>query len=635
MKKIKFISAIVLLSNLLSINSNAATPIRVVCVGNSITEGSGLSNAASEAYPVLLKNLLGSNYEVMNAGVGGKTMFKRASAATYWAVPQYALAKEYNPDIVFIALGTNDSKPQNWTLYKSEFYSDYASMISEFRQNGRDPHIFVCIPPPAFIDNFGITDSVIRGRIQPLIDSLCTNLKTSKLDLFHKMLPYGNYFSDGIHPDKNGHLIIAKLFYDAMTKPIAITAVNNPISKYNQTNNESITVSINNNNDTTLRNIPVIYQIDGGEKVREVIDSLPRHREVKYTFTKKSDFSQLREYAISVYTEMTNGQANDTIRVKTLNADKKTDLAILFSGDNGRIKIPHALGQTSALAMTIEAWIYPTAFKKNIYDGTVISKEESLKGYSLTVGATGQAAFSVYEKTQKQAIAPVGTLVLNKWQHLAGVYDGTSIKLYVDGKLVATTTTGTMNVSTNILCFGQTSNGSADRSFIGGIDEIRIWGKALTQQEIQAQNAYQLYGTETGLTAYYKMNDGFGATNSADSTAARRFGYMINLDVKHCWIPGAGLAPKQTINKIKDLKSNMGILICSNPVRDFVTVKLNRNDEDVRLIVTDMVGRVAMGRVYQSAGQDIKVNMQGFAKGVYLFTFQRGDRRETVKITVE
>ncbi len=81
---------------------------RVACVGDSITAGAGLSNPGESAYPAVLGQFLGPAYEVQNYGVSGSTL-SRDGDRPYVMTPQYAAARESLPQVVVIALGTNDS----------------------------------------------------------------------------------------------------------------------------------------------------------------------------------------------------------------------------------------------------------------------------------------------------------------------------------------------------------------------------------------------------------------------------------------------------------------------------------------------------------------------------------------------
>jgi hypothetical protein len=83
-----------------------------------------------------------------------------------------------------------------------------------------------------------------------------------------------------------------------------------------------------------------------------------------------------------------------------------------------------------------------------------------------------------------QSIGATPALVTNTWTHLATTYDGTSLKLYVNGTLRATKAqTGSMYVSSSPLKFG--GNAAWGEFFAGQLDEIRIYNRSLTQSEIQ------------------------------------------------------------------------------------------------------------------------------------------------------
>ena len=101
--------------------SSSADTIRVACIGNSITEGATLSTPLSDAYPALLNSQLGDSFDVNNYGVGGRVMLKNGDYPI-WDEVAFRRALEFDPDIVTIMLGTNDSKPWNWDclLYTSD-----------------------------------------------------------------------------------------------------------------------------------------------------------------------------------------------------------------------------------------------------------------------------------------------------------------------------------------------------------------------------------------------------------------------------------------------------------------------------------------------------------------------------------
>jgi lysophospholipase L1-like esterase len=176
--------------------------IRVACIGNSITIGSG----GATAYPQQLGQRLGSHYNVRNFGVSGTTMLRHGDFP-YWNEAAFLQAQDFDPHIIIISLGTNDSKPQN-RIYLNEYFSDYMDFIKTFRQNGRDPQIYVCNPPPVFVVH-DINATVIRDQICPLVDSVRAAANAFGINWQKALLSHGDLFPDGIHPDAVGYAMMA------------------------------------------------------------------------------------------------------------------------------------------------------------------------------------------------------------------------------------------------------------------------------------------------------------------------------------------------------------------------------------------------------------------------------------------
>ena len=197
---------------LLNVSVNAQSkPIRVACIGNSITAGSGAPS--DQSYPVQLGKLLGTHYDVKNYGVSGRTLLKKGDYP-YWKEQAFISAKEFEPQIIIIKLGTNDTKTQNW-IYKNEFFSDYMELIGEFRKGRVKPQIFIALPCPVFQTAYGIRDSIIRLVI-PIIDSVHKAAHTDLIDFNTPLLGYGSYFPDGVHPNGQGYSILAQIAKDAI-----------------------------------------------------------------------------------------------------------------------------------------------------------------------------------------------------------------------------------------------------------------------------------------------------------------------------------------------------------------------------------------------------------------------------------
>lgn len=106
--------------------------IKVACVGNSITAGAGIKNRDKDSYPMMLGQMLGKEYDVRNFGVSGRTMLQKGNS--YMKEKAYKQALDFQPDILIVKLGTNDTNPSFWK-YKSEYSKDMLTMLQAFRKN--------------------------------------------------------------------------------------------------------------------------------------------------------------------------------------------------------------------------------------------------------------------------------------------------------------------------------------------------------------------------------------------------------------------------------------------------------------------------------------------------------------------
>lgn len=203
-----------------------ARRVRVACLGNSITAGVGTTDLATKAYPAVLQSLLGDGYEVRNFGVSGATALRKGtdSGRPYWygLFGECQAAKDFNPDIVILKLGGNDSKGFNWQ-YGEEFAADYQELIDMFKYLPSLPKIYLCLPAKARVDDarkvFGIDEKVILEEVTPkVLDAAHANrLVTINLhDVYDG--EEAVCYSDNIHPTDRGAELIARRIYEVITR---------------------------------------------------------------------------------------------------------------------------------------------------------------------------------------------------------------------------------------------------------------------------------------------------------------------------------------------------------------------------------------------------------------------------------
>lgn len=188
--------------------------IRVACIGNSITYGSGISNRLKGNYPAQLGNLLGNDYWVSNFGVSGHTMLMKGDNP-YMKSSSWKEALSFNPNIVIIKLGTNDSKPKNWA-FKDDYEKDMQTMIDSLKNLSSKPKIYLSYPAKAYNQNFTINDSVIVNEVIPKIQKIAKKNKLTTIDMHAATDGHADLFPDGIHPNEKGAAIVAKTVSDVI-----------------------------------------------------------------------------------------------------------------------------------------------------------------------------------------------------------------------------------------------------------------------------------------------------------------------------------------------------------------------------------------------------------------------------------
>ena len=191
--------------------------VRVACIGNSITDGYGIGMSPVNGYPAVLQKKLGEGYLVKNFGVSARTMMNKGDLP-YMNELAWRDAKAFNPNIVVIKLGTNDSKTHNWVHGADEFRQSMQAMIDTLKALPSKPKIYLCSPIPAFKDSWSINDSVIVNGEMPIIKKLAKKNKCQFIDL-HTSYTYGDMMlKDGIHPNAKGAAKMADIIFDAIEK---------------------------------------------------------------------------------------------------------------------------------------------------------------------------------------------------------------------------------------------------------------------------------------------------------------------------------------------------------------------------------------------------------------------------------
>ncbi len=200
--------------------ANDTQPIRVACIGDSITAGRNVAEGLN--YPAQLQELLGAEFEVRNFGVGGAALI-RSGKPTVWSQADSIL--DYKPHVAVIALGTNDTvgAPRNHWSDIATFDADYQGLLMRLAHLPTKPRVFVCTPTAMVLSTPDL-DPERRAELttrKPRLQELCgrieklakrnARLNVRLIDLNRRFQDRTDLIAagDGVHPNEAGYAFLA------------------------------------------------------------------------------------------------------------------------------------------------------------------------------------------------------------------------------------------------------------------------------------------------------------------------------------------------------------------------------------------------------------------------------------------
>ena len=175
-----------------------------------------------------------------------------------------------------------------------------------------------------------------------------------------------------------------------------------------------------------------------------------------------------------------------TINGATRSASGKNGRALSFDGVNDFVSVPDATSLDLTTGMTLEAWVFPTA-QGNSRRTAILKEAPASFVYALYAkeNSNRPSAHVLVGGADLDVRGAQSSVPLNVWTHLAATYDGATLRLFVNGVQSATrAVTGSMANSTGLLKIG--GNAIWSEWFAGRIDDVRIYSRALSVPELQA-----------------------------------------------------------------------------------------------------------------------------------------------------
>ena len=203
-----------------------AAPVKVACIGDSITYGTALADRDNASYPAQLQKLLGEGYEVRNFGNPGRGIYLHSwrgkERRGYRYMPEHQAALAWQPDIVVCNLGIND----NGEFLKTElrkpgaFRDDYLALLADYQALPTKPKLYLWGKLAPLAPGQRFCGSPEPFLMQAAIREVAERTGARLIDMQEPLRPLLlTGFPDKIHPNAEGAKLIAETTARALKTP--------------------------------------------------------------------------------------------------------------------------------------------------------------------------------------------------------------------------------------------------------------------------------------------------------------------------------------------------------------------------------------------------------------------------------
>lgn len=329
----------------------------------------------------------------------------------------------------------------------------------------------------------------------------------------------------------------------------------------------------------------------------------------------------------SYWVASTNANGCESERVEVVVEVNAAATHLNFDGVDDYVNLGASLNTTldPLNTITVESWVKPaTNTGLGVIVGNYANPLGSQMQFLLRRDGTSYTFWINGTSGIFKVVEAINTVQLNTWQHVAGVWNGTDLKIYVNGVLSGTTTNVTDSsfvTSTNSTFIGNNQAGSPE-IFTGDIDEVRIWNIARSQTDINNLKDCEAM-SQPELIAYYKFNQGYdgvsntGITSLTDSAGSNN-GTLTNFALSGAtsnWKSGSPVTTGNTCTTLDNpsFEAVSNLKVYPNPSTGIFTIAAQEN---VTIEVYDIVGKVVAKKALNIGENSIDIS--NYENGMYL-----------------
>lgn len=431
---------------------------------------------------------------------GAKADFLTLPAST---LSSLNAAIQESPDIRYwgIALGTNDSQnlDPDVNLYQSRLETAIQTLLSDSKVP-----ILARIPDTDELEG-GMGTFTNKKIILQIVDQLNAEYRLIPGPDFYTRFHYNVLFENdtfidggGTHHTEPGALVTNQLWSETIIKSgiyqgLSVTPLPTPTPL--ATSLPSSTPI----NTPTLTATPIATATPTG-----VLTPTPTTTALPASLVAAYSFDSVVSNTVTDATG--KGHTGNLVNSPVFTSSGKNNGAIQFGQPNARIAINDTADLDLTTGMTLEAWVKPTS---NTSTWNTIIMKESTGNLAYTIYSRGDSQNVphgyIYAGGSEREVKDTTALTLNVWTHIALTYNGSQLKMYINGATpIVTSYSGSIATSSGQLSIGGNSVWPGE-IFSGVIDDVRIYNTALTQSEIQQDMVTAVGGgvvpTATGVIA--------------------------------------------------------------------------------------------------------------------------------------